>query len=161
MSSSRALDELSIPGPLRVRAVRLARRYTRDQEDAEDVVQEALMRAWRNREALSARERLWPWLARIVANEAMRAYGRRRLELPMQAAEGLGSDDAALTGLAERIDLDRGLAGLDPASRELLRMRYELDLTQPVIAARLGLPEGTVKIRLHRARALLRRSLTK
>ena len=161
MSSSRALDELALQGPLRVRAVRLARRYTRDQDEAEDVVQEALIRAWRNRETLSARERLWPWLARIVANEAMRAHGRRRHDLPVQAAEGLGYDDVALTGLVERIDLDRGLACLDPSSRELLRMRYELDLTQPVIAARLGLPEGTVKVRLHRARANLRRSLTK
>jgi len=39
-------------------------------------------------------------------------------------------------------------------------MRYDLDLTQVEIAARLGLPEGTVKVRLHRAQAKLRRDLT-
>jgi RNA polymerase sigma-70 factor (ECF subfamily) len=146
---------------MRSRALRLARRYSRDPHEAEDIVQEALVRAWRRRETLSAEERLWPWLARIVANEAMRVHSRRRWESPPETTAERGSEDALLTGLPQRVDLDRGLARIDPAARELLRMRYALDLTQAEIAARLGLPEGTVKVRLHRARAQLRRSLTK
>jgi RNA polymerase sigma-70 factor (ECF subfamily) len=141
--------------------LRLARRYSADADEAEDIVQEALVRAWRRRETLRAEERLWPWLARIVANEAMRAHSRRRWEAAPEAPVDRGSEDPMLAALPQRLDLGRGLARIDPAARELLRMRYELDLTQAEIAARLGLPEGTVKVRLHRARAQLRRSLTK
>jgi RNA polymerase sigma-70 factor (ECF subfamily) len=43
--------------------------------------------------------------------------------------------------------------------RALVWLRYEDDLTQPVIAERLGMPEGTVKVRLHRLRAVLRREI--
>jgi RNA polymerase sigma-70 factor (ECF subfamily) len=160
LSSSSVRDPHWIPAPLRSRALRLARRYSADADEAEDIVQEALVRAWRRRETLIAEERLWPWLARIVANEAMRAHARRRWEAAPETAAERGSDDAMLTSLPQRLDLGRGLERIDPAARELLRLRYTLDLTQAEIAARLGLPEGTVKVRLHRARAQLRRNLT-
>ena len=53
----------------------------------------------------------------------------------------------------ERADLQAALERLSRARAGLLAMRYEEDLTQPAIAARLGIPEGTVKVQLHRARA--------
>ncbi len=145
---------------MRSRALRLARRYTGDSEEAEDVVQEALIRAWRHRDRLAEQEKMWPWLARIVANEAMRSLARKRWEREPQAWEERPEDDALLASAPQRLDLARGLGRLAVADRELLRMRYDLDLTQVEIAARLGLPEGTVKVRLHRARAKLRRDLT-
>ena len=48
------------------------------------------------------------------------------------------------------------MEALSERDRQLLEMRYEEDLTQGMIARRLGIPEGTVKVRLHRARAKLR-----
>lgn len=56
----------------------------------------------------------------------------------------------------ELADLHAALEALSERDRELLEMRYEEDLTQAAIASRLGIPEGTVKVRLHRARAKLR-----
>ncbi len=90
----------------------------------------------------------------------MRSLARKRWERQPELGEELPADDALLASAPERLDLARGLERLDAADRELLRMRYDLDLTQVEIAARLGLPEGTVKVRLHRARARLRRGLT-
>jgi RNA polymerase sigma-70 factor (ECF subfamily) len=51
------------------------------------------------------------------------------------------------------------MARLRPDEQKLLKLRYEDDLTQPAIARALGLPEGTIKVQLHRARAKLRDSL--
>lgn len=56
----------------------------------------------------------------------------------------------------ELADLHEALERLSERERRLLEMRYAEDLTQGAIARRLGIPEGTVKVRLHRARAKLR-----
>lgn len=56
----------------------------------------------------------------------------------------------------ELADLHAALERMSERDREILELRYEEDLTHPVIARRLGIPEGTVKVRLHRAREKLR-----
>lgn len=144
---------------MRKRAVALACHYSIDPAEAEDAVQEALVRAWRKRTELEDPQRLWPWLARIVINEALRIRSRRRPEPVAEPAWEEGREDDGLVSAPARIDLSRGLEALEEEERALLRLRYELDLTQAVIAERLGCPEGTVKVRLHRARARLRRAL--
>jgi RNA polymerase sigma-70 factor (ECF subfamily) len=58
----------------------------------------------------------------------------------------------------EHADLQAALQRLSERDRKLLAMRYVEDLTQAAIARRLGIPEGTVKVRLHRARKKLRRA---
>lgn len=58
----------------------------------------------------------------------------------------------------EHADLQAALRRLSQPDRRLLAMRYVEDLTQAAIASRLGIPEGTVKVRLHRARNKLRRA---
>jgi len=101
--------------------------------------------------------------------ERVLAPGRRLQAL--QAGRLSGQDKRADSDLRRKLargevgDPGREAGSVDQrgscvAVRELLRMRYDLDLTQVEIAARLGLPEGTVKVRLHRARAKLRRDLT-
>ena len=57
-----------------------------------------------------------------------------------------------MVATVKRADLQAALGRLSERERRLLEMRYEEDLTQAAIAARLGIPEGTVKVRLHRAR---------
>jgi RNA polymerase sigma-70 factor (ECF subfamily) len=59
-----------------------------------------------------------------------------------------------------KVDIAGALKHLAPVDRFLIRLRYEEDLTQPDIARVTGFPEGTVKIRLHRARTKLRSHLS-
>lgn len=59
----------------------------------------------------------------------------------------------------ERADLHAALNRLDERDRQLVRLRYDEDLTQEAIAKRLGIPEGTVKVRLHRVRDKLRQAM--
>ena len=67
-----------------------------------------------------------------------------------------GAEDEQVLATVESADLHAALARLSERDRTLLEMRYQEDLTQAMIARRLGIPEGTVKVRLHRARNKLR-----
>jgi RNA polymerase sigma factor (sigma-70 family) len=67
-----------------------------------------------------------------------------------------GEEDERVLAAVELADLHAAMDGLSDRDRRLLEMRYQEDLTQGMIARRLGIPEGTVKVRLHRARAKLR-----
>jgi RNA polymerase sigma-70 factor (ECF subfamily) len=144
------------------RCLREARRFVRDPVAADEVTQEAFLRAWRGRRGCAAPHQPLPWLLAITRNEALRFKARPHL------AHELASLEAAETSVARaprqdsivaRLDLRRAMGRLSEPDRLLLRLRYEEDLTQPQIAARLGIPEGTVKIRLHRLRARLRAEL--
>ena len=110
--------------------------------DAEDAAQEAAMRAWR--------------LRAIARNEALRVSGRRRDEAPLDAAAGLTGDAATADDFR---DVRAAVGALDDGDRVLLLLRYWADLTQPEVARATSLPEGTVKVRLHRARQRLRVAL--
>lgn len=97
------------------------------------------------------------WLATIVRREAFRQHSRiRPSPIPTIDTER-GADDERVLATAERADLHAALTRLTERERLLLRLRYEEDLTQETIAKRLSIPVGTVKVRLHRARAKLRR----
>lgn len=98
------------------------------------------------------------WLATIVRNEAFR-HRSRVLPEPLATIEVQeGADDERVLATVERADLRAALEQLDERDRRLLKLRYEEDLTQAAIARHLDIPEGTVKIRLHRARDKLRRA---
>ena len=98
------------------------------------------------------------WLAAILRNEAFRYYSRPRPD-PTDLLEIYeGREDEMVLSTVDRADLQAALEELSESERALLALRYEEDLTQPAIAARLGIPEGTVKVQLHRARVKLRRA---
>lgn len=127
---------------------------------AEDAVQEAFLRAWRNSDQCRTPEAPLPWLLQITRNEALRIVrqnGRTQTEEELAAEQA--ADDPQLADAAERVDIGRVLADLSHDDRRLLELRYENDLTQPGVAAALGIPEGTVKVRLHRLRSRLRVAL--
>ena len=138
--------------------------------DAEDVVQEAFVKAYGALGTFRAGAPFRPWLLRIVANETRnlhRGTGRRtaRERRSWAQAEPLllaRPDDPAEAALSqERQDaLVRGLAGLSPAHRQVVTCRYLLDLDEAETAAVLGWPRGTVKSRLSRALARLREEVT-
>jgi RNA polymerase sigma-70 factor, ECF subfamily len=140
--------------------LRFAYRYANNPSEAEDIAQDALLRAWRRRSTLREPDRRNQWLGTIVRNEAFRQHARLRPE-PVATIELVeGAEDAQVVATVERADMEAALRQLSAPDRELLEMRYGDDLTQSTIARRLGIPEGTVKVRLHRARKKLRRAFS-
>lgn len=87
---------------------------------------------------------------------------RRRLhsrELPEDRAAEPVSEDMRLEDLVSATATAQAVAALDPEERRLIGLRYVRDLSQPEVARHLDLPEGTVKVRLHRVRGRLRKAL--
>ncbi|MCW2989083.1 MAG: sigma-70 family polymerase sigma factor [Solirubrobacterales bacterium] len=136
----------------------MAYRYASNPSEAEDIAQDALLRAWRRRSTLREADRRNQWLATIVRNEAFRLHARVRPDPTSQIETYEGAEDAQVVATVERADLHAALKRLNERDRQLLELRYGEDLTQSAIARRLGIPEGTVKVRLHRARDKLRRA---
>ena len=129
----------------------MAYRYASNPSEAEDIAQDALLRAWRRRSTLRDSDRRNQWLATIVRNEAFRQHARVRPD-PTAAIEfSEGAEDEQVLAAVESADLHAALELLSKRDRELLEMKYEEDLTQATIARRLGIPEGTVKVTLFAA----------
>jgi RNA polymerase sigma-70 factor (ECF subfamily) len=134
-----------------------------DSADVDDAVQQAFVQAFAAISTYSGASSFSTWLTRIGLNEAlMRARRARRtvrverLQLPPGPADS-PEQEAAL-----REDMGRVAAAvgrLPAGHREVLGLRHEAGLSLAEIAGRLGISEGAVKVRLHRARAALRRAL--
>jgi RNA polymerase sigma-70 factor, ECF subfamily len=137
----------------------MAYRYAKNPSEAEDIAQDALLRAWRRRSTLREKDRRKEWLATIVRNEAFRQHARVRPDPVAELETKEGVEDERVTATVERADLHAAIKDLDERDRQLLRLRYNEDLTQEAIARRLGIPVGTVKVRLHRVRHKLRRAM--
>jgi RNA polymerase sigma-70 factor (ECF subfamily) len=134
-------------------------RYAKNQTEAEDIAQDAMVRAWRKRDTLRDSGARKSWLATIVRNEALREFARKRPMASDLIEVTHGRDDDRVLATVERADLHAALERLNKRDRQLVRLRYDEDMTQEAIAHRLGVPLGTVKVRLHRVRAKLRRSI--
>jgi RNA polymerase sigma-70 factor (ECF subfamily) len=146
---------------LRHRSRLEASRYLRDPVAADDVAQEALLRAWRGRAACRTPDAPLPWVLAITRNEALRWQARahhERESLVAAVTDGDGAPDPA-DAATERVWVGAAVQRLDAGDRRLVLLRYDSDLTTAQIAQRLGAPEGTVKIRLHRLRKRLRGEL--
>jgi len=140
----------------RSRCLREARRHTRSEADAQDAVQAAMLQAWRSRETCRTPDDPIPWMLAITRREAWRTRPSAA-ELPLDECrdgERATFDDADT--LIDRFAVHAAIADLNEEERHLLHLRYVDDLTQPSIAQCLGIPEGTAKVRLHRARNRLR-----
>jgi RNA polymerase sigma-70 factor (ECF subfamily) len=134
-------------------------RVLRDPEAADEAAQEAMTRAWRQRGSCQSPSAPGPWVAQIARNEALRLWQReqrihaRAGELEEQEAAG---GEPLEDQLIRRVSVMQALATLTAEERRLVNLRYESDLAHPAIARVLGVPEGTVKVRLHRIRKRLR-----
>jgi RNA polymerase sigma-70 factor (ECF subfamily) len=136
-------------------------------DDADDVVQEALVKAYRQLARYRGESGFRPWLLAIVANETRNLHRsrRRRDGLVLRAAaredpEPAGPDpaDSAVAGERRRQLVDQ-LRRLGVRDREVLVCRFLLELSEAETAAALRLPKGTVKSRTARALAKLREHL--
>ncbi len=152
----------------------VALRYLRSREQAEDVTQEAFLRAWRSLDSFrnEAGEGFRAWLLRIAANRALdvlRAASRRpadsldsRMDNEESTWEPEGTDEAPID-FAVRDDLgarlDRALGQIHPDQRLVVILSDIHGHAYDEIAEIAGVPVGTVKSRINRGRARLRQLL--
>jgi len=148
--------------PVRRRLVRLCATISGDPAAAEDLAQETLLEAWRNAHKLHDPAGAERWLAAIARNVCLRS-ARRRGRGPLLLSDEAAGDEFDLDAELERAELlellDRALALLPPATRDALVQRYVYDAPHAEIAARLGVSEDAVSMRLARGKTLLRRML--
>jgi RNA polymerase sigma factor (sigma-70 family) len=135
-----------------------ARLILRDPDRAQDAVQETLVRCWRDLPTLRDIDRFDAWLNRLFLNacrDQLRHAKRRRIEVTLPDALPTAVPDA-LSALADRDQIERGVSRLDPEHRVVIVLHYFLGLPLPDAAAAMGIPLGTAKSRLHRATRALR-----
>ncbi len=136
---------------------RYAAWLSRDRAVAEDVVQEALLRAWKSLDALRDDSAAKPWLLTIVRRENARHFERRRLETvdidELTAAQAALIAEAPDEGLN---DLREAIFELDDDYREPLVLQVLMGYSTSEIGELMGLRQGAVLTRLHRARLKLK-----
>lgn len=139
----------------------VARLITRDPERAKDAVQETLTRAWRDLPGLRDPDRFDAWLRRLLVNACMdelRGTRLREIEVVLTDLHQPAAGDSSI-GLANRDALERAFRSLDPGQRSLIVLYYYLGLSLAEAAGAVGIPTGTAKSRLARARETLRATL--
>lgn len=143
---------------------RVAWALTRNDADADDLAQEAFVRAWGAIGRFEIGQPLYPWLARITTNLAFSLFRsrKRRPETPieplLEAGKQFGvDDDPADQAVTDERDanLRACFALLSPEHQAVLSLRAVQDLSYDEIAKALNVPIGTVMSRLARARAVL------
>jgi RNA polymerase sigma-70 factor (ECF subfamily) len=150
----------------RARLVRLCAHFAGEPRVAEDLAQETLLEAWRNAHKLYDASGYQAWLAAIARNVCWRWQRRNGRELAHVHPETETESERPAEAFDLEIDLerselalllDRALAFLPEATREVLVARYIFESPLEEIAGRLGLSEGNVAVRLYRGKLALRR----
>lgn len=139
----------------------VALRMTRDPDDAEDVLQDAFVSAWRALPRFDGRARFSTWLFRIVVNAAHDALARRRPTTPLDDPEApeLTEPRDPYRQSAEREALERAIAALGDEYRMALLLCDVAGLGAAEAAELLDVPAGTVKSRVFRGREQVARAL--
>lgn len=150
---------------------RVARSILKDDAEAEDVLQEAYLLAFRAMKNFRGDAKLSTWLTRIVVNEALARARKasRRGEVILLDSDAEADMHEAATGqpdrAAERAEarrlLERNIDRLPDAFRSVFVLRALEEMSVEETAACLGIPEATVRTRFFRARGLLREALSR
>jgi len=146
--------------------LRVAMTMTEQRADAEDLVQDTLLRAWRSIDTFDGRHQR-AWLLTIMRNAEINRHRRRRPELLDDPERTEQRDVFAAAGSAEDVVVgrtfdavvDAALAALPTKFRQVVLLIDVDGLTYAEAADALGVPEGTVMSRLHRARRRIRNRL--
>ncbi|MFI5046983.1 MAG: RNA polymerase sigma factor [Acidimicrobiia bacterium] len=145
---------------------RYARAFTFNDADAEDLAQTAVVRALQRGTIVSDAERAKAYVKRIVRNLATdqaRVRARVSIEPRAQVPDGVADDDALDAVHDEHRDggpaAQVAFAGLDPADREVLRLRYLEELAYRAVAERMHTTEHGARQRVYRAMQALRAAL--
>lgn len=145
------------------RCFAVAYRILRDRSLADDAVQQAFLQAWRELPKLRQPDRYEVWLHRLLVNACygelrrMRRWRDRTAELP--DADELSTSVDAFAAADARDALERAFARLSPDRRAAFVLHHYAGLPIAAVADALGLPEGTVKSRLHYSARTLRAAL--
>jgi RNA polymerase sigma-70 factor (ECF subfamily) len=148
-------------------ALRVAYLVVRDHAEAEDVAQEALVKAYKALDRFRDEAPFRPWLLRIVRNEALnrvRSAGRREHLALRIAADSVSGDAAPSPETVVMSDVDRrrvltAVDGLPDRYRTVIAARFLVGLSEAETAGMLGIPAGTVKSRTSRGLERLRQML--
>jgi RNA polymerase sigma-70 factor (ECF subfamily) len=154
-------------------AMRAAYLITRDSALAEDIVQAAFLRVYERIAQFDSSRPFGPWFSRIVVNDAIKAAARRERQVSLEREAGtneitwadlLSDRQPGPADLAEAAEIRqlvwKALGQLPPKQRAVVVMRYYLGLSESEMVAQLTSPPGTIKWRLHAARARLRALLS-
>jgi RNA polymerase sigma-70 factor, ECF subfamily len=153
------------------RLYRVARAILRDDGEAEDVMQDAYVRAYQHLDQFAGKAAFSTWLTRIAVNEALARKRRRgRLEgleivqttedrMATPESPSVADPETRAAQLQVRQLLEEAIGGLPEDYRTIIIMRDVEEMDVAETAASLGVREGVVKTRLHRARAMLRKEL--
>ncbi len=155
---------------------RTARSIVRNDDDTEDVLQEAYLRAWRSFAGFRGEAKVSTWLVRVVVNEALGRLRRRGADvIPMDGAINVDEqqDEPAMEDDADREPervamrgelralMEKRIDTLPDAFRTVFMLRAVEELSVEATAAALAIPEATVRTRFFRARSLLREGLSR
>ncbi|MCO4773700.1 MAG: sigma-70 family RNA polymerase sigma factor [Deltaproteobacteria bacterium] len=148
---------LAAHGP---RVHRAAAGMLRDEQEAREVAQEALARAWAARERYDRRRPFYPWLATIVRNACRDAIARGKHRAiggldPERLTSASPTPLQSLSSKEAEGAVHDAMARLRDEWRDILLMRHFEDLSYAEIGQALGIPQGTVMSRLYRARKAL------
>jgi len=145
---------------------RVAMSLSHNRNDAEDLLQETFLGAYRSMKNFEGRSSVRTWLTQILTRQAAKAWHKSRHARASVSLSGAQdgaerddlapASDASVRSTEQRLDVKHVLAGLSPQHREVLVLREVQGLSYEEIAATLGVPRGTVESRLSRARAEFR-----
>ena len=133
------------------RAYRLARAILRDAVEAQDATHDAFVQAWRKWDTLRDAERFDPWFDRILINTCRNRLRANRWHATDISPELMLATTDHVGRAEERHVIGAAIAALSPDHQIVVALRFYRDLTVADIAARLGVPAGTVRSRLHYA----------
>ena len=144
--------------------INLAYRFTRDRSRAEDLAQEAFLRAFRNLASWRQESAFSTWLFSLATNLYCTEIRRiPPISLPFDEVPEPHDPRSGIQSLLEQhhqeAALHKAVDSLPPKYREVLLLYYFQEMDVPATAGSLNLPEGTVKARLFRARNMLRAKL--
>ena len=137
------------------------RRIVVSHEDAEDVLQETLVKAYRKIWMLRGRSSLRAWLYRIATNEAKRFLSKRYADAPLEAQlseQLIASEYVDFTQEAE-LKLQKALVTLSPMQRAVFCLVYYEEMDYKEIARITGSTEGSVKVSYHYAKEKVKKFL--
>lgn len=141
----------------------ISRLVGHDRARAEDLTQDAFVRAWQALPAYRFESAFSTWLHRLAVNTALMDLRARRSRVQAdedeEALERVGGADSAGHGTALTLDLERAVATLPPRARAVLVLYDVEGWKHEEIAEALGMAVGSSKAQLHRARGLLRQRL--
>ena len=148
------------------RIYRIARSILRDDSEAEDVMQDAYVRAYKNLSSFQGKSSFATWLTRIAVNEALQRKRRSKRIDPIEDGDRVmqlaasGESPEQIYGREElRALLEHAIAALPERYRIVVMLREVEEMSTAETAEALELSEENVRIRLHRGRALLRKLL--